>query len=70
MSETIKTGKPSVDRPWMQYYPEPLRKIQVPECTVKEYLKMNCPGEEVDAIDFYGTKIAWREVFEKREAAA
>lgn len=70
MSETIKTGKPSVDRPWMQYYPEPLRKIQVPECTVKEYLKMNCPGEKVDAIDFYGTKITWREVFEKSEAAA
>ena len=30
------TGKPSVDRPWMQYYPEALRHIQAPECTVKE----------------------------------
>ena len=43
MSSTNLTGKPSVDRPWLQYYPEPLRKITVPECTVKEYLKMNCP---------------------------
>ena len=34
MSSTNLTGKPSVDRPWLQYYPEPLRKITVPECTV------------------------------------
>ena len=33
MSSTNLTGKPSVDRPWLQYYPEPLRKITVPECT-------------------------------------
>ena len=34
------TGKPSIDRPWMKYYPEVLQKmIQIPECTVKEYLK-------------------------------
>ena len=31
------TGKPSIDRPWMKYYPEVLQKmIQIPECTVKE----------------------------------
>ena len=41
------TGKPSIDRPWMKYYPEVLQKmIQIPECTVKEYLKKYCPGED------------------------
>lgn len=28
------TGKPSIDRPWMKFYPEVLRGIQVPACTV------------------------------------
>ena len=38
------TGKPSIDRPWMKYYPEVLQKmVQIPECTVKEYLKKYCP---------------------------
>lgn len=64
------TGKPSVDRPWMQYYPEALRHIQAPECTVKEYLKMNCPGEDVAAMDFYGSQILWKTVFEQSEAVA
>ena len=44
------TGKPSVDRPWLKYYPEQLRQmIKEPKCTVLEYLKSYCPGED----DFY-----------------
>ena len=39
MSSTNLTGKPSVDRPWLQYYPEPLRRLRSGS-TVKEYLKM------------------------------
>ena len=27
------TGKPSIDRPWMKFYPDVLRGIQVPACT-------------------------------------
>ena len=35
------TGKPSVDRPWMRYYPEALISgLEVPKCTVNEYLKI------------------------------
>src|SRR5699024_7302585 len=51
------TGRPSIDRPWMKYYPEPLRKIQIPECTVQAYLRQNCPGEDVAAMEFYGNQI-------------
>lgn len=71
MGDTHMTRKPSIDRPWLKYYPEVLRKmVRVPECTVWEYLKMNCPGEEVAAMEFYGTQISWKTVFEKAEAAA
>lgn len=70
MSEVCLTGKPSVDRPWMKYYPEVLRNIQVPECTVWEYLKKNCPGEDVAAIEFYGNQIPWSTVFEQADKIA
>ena len=59
------TGKPSVDRPWLKYYPEQLRQmIKEPKCTVLEYLKSYCPGEDVAAIDFYGKEVLWKTVFD------
>ena len=70
MNEMKMTGRPSVDRPWMKYYPELLRKITVPECTVKEYLRQNCPGEDIAAMDFYGSQILWSTVFGQAQAAA
>lgn len=70
MNEMNKNRRPSIERPWMKYYPEPLRKITVPECTLNEYLKQNCPGEDVAAMDFYGSQILWKTVFEQAQAAA
>ena len=64
------TGRPSIDRPWMRYYPEKIRNIQIPECTLLEYLKKNCPGEDVAAIHYYGNDILWSTVFEQTEAVA
>lgn len=33
------TGKPSIDRPWMQYYPqEMIENLTVPNSTLYEYL--------------------------------
>ena len=73
MSENIlknRTGKPSLDRPWIKYYPESIRNMQIPKCTVMEYLKSNCPGENVTAMHYYGTDISWKSVFENTEAVA
>lgn len=44
--------------------------IHLPECTVEDYLRENCPGDDVDAIDFYGTKIRWNTVFSQAEEIA
>lgn len=36
------TGKPSIDRPWMQYYPqEMIENLTVPNSTLYEYLMYN-----------------------------
>lgn len=75
INETINansklTGRPSVDRPWMKYYPPAVADMQIPECTLLEYLKSCCPGTEISAIDYYGEEILWKTVFEKSDATA
>lgn len=34
------TGKPSVDKPWLQFYPEQLRNVEVPKMTIEEFLNL------------------------------
>lgn len=34
------TGKPSVDKPWLQFYPEQLRNVEVPKMTIEEFLEI------------------------------
>ena len=47
-------GRPSIDRPWMKYYPESISRLQVPELSLNEYLKANCPGMDMVAMHYYG----------------
>lgn len=70
MNMKTLTGKPSIDRPWMQYYPKEFQQLQVPQCTLIDYLKKMMPGEDVTAIHYYGTDIAWKDVFKDAEVTA
>ncbi|MDD7739299.1 MAG: class I adenylate-forming enzyme family protein [Lachnospiraceae bacterium] len=64
------TGKPSVDRPWMEYYPPEFANLKVPECTLNEYVRNSCPGMEVPAMHYYGTDITWEEMLKETETVA
>lgn len=65
------TGKPSIDRPWMKYYPDQLMSmISLPHCTVREYLERHCPGPDVAAIHYYGENITWKTIFEQADTTA
>lgn len=67
----LLTGKPSVDRPWMQYYPPQLIEgLSIPDNTIYEYLREHCPGENVTAMHYYGTDISWKEVYEQVDKVA
>lgn len=66
----ISTGKPSLDRPWMKFYPEAISQLTVPECTLSAYLEMNCVNKANVAIHYYGTDITWNEVFANIDATA
>lgn len=71
MNEKTKlTGKPSIDKPWMKYYPPELSNIRVPECTIKTYLVRNCPGLDAVAMHYYGCDITWQEVYDQADAVA
>lgn len=65
------TGKPSIDRPWMQYYPqEMIENLTVPNSTIYEYLMYNCPGDDVVAIHYYGRDITWKQIKEETDKVA
>ncbi|MDD7372130.1 MAG: class I adenylate-forming enzyme family protein [Firmicutes bacterium] len=69
-TNTNLTGKPSVDRPWMKFYPPQVANMEIPQCTLTEYLKNCCPGSDIAAMHYYGADIIWSTIFEKAEAAA
>ena len=39
------TGKASIDKPWLKYYPEELHNMETPKITLEEFLKMKNPDD-------------------------
>lgn len=64
------TGKASVDKPWLQFYPEELRNIETPVTTVEKFLKAKNPDENKIAFEYYGNKITWKMLWEEVDKAA
>lgn len=65
------SGFPSIDKPWLKYYPpQLLEHLQVPACTLTQYLQHNMPGRDVVAMHYYGTDITWGEIFEQVDCVA
>lgn len=64
------TGKASIDKPWLQFYPEPLRNMEIPKITLESFLRMKNPDESKDAIEYYGRKFTWKEFWQEVETAA
>lgn len=64
------TGKPSIDKPWLDYYPEPFKNLEVPKLTVEEFLKMKNPDQNRIALEYYGRRFTWKELWEEVDIAA
>ena len=64
------TGKESVDKPWLQFYPEALRNVEVPTITVETFLRAKNPDENKIAFEYYGNKITWKEFWGEVDKAA
>ncbi len=71
MPQHTLTGKPSVDRPWLKYYPAALiEHLRIPECTLRDYLEECSPGLQETALHYYGEDITWQHLFGQADAAA
>lgn len=67
----ILTGYPSIDKPWLKYYSEESINAPLPECTVYEYMYQNNKDyPEQIAIDYFGRKITFAELFESIDKVA
>lgn len=64
------TGKASVDKPWLQFYPEALRNVEVATITVETFLRAKNPDENKIAFEYYGNKITWKEFWGEVDKAA
>lgn len=71
MSEKELTGYPSIDKPWLKYYSEEAIDSPLPECTAYEYMYQN--NKEYPngiAIDYFGRKITFKQLFESIDNVA
>ena len=67
----VLTGKGSVDRPWMKFYPPGIEQMMaIPPVTLNDYMKMMCRGKELPVIHYYGTEITWEQFFQMVDATA
>lgn len=64
------TGKASIDKPWLKFYPEEIRNMETPVITVEKFLKAKISDENKIAFEYYGNKITWKELWEEVDKAA
>jgi len=66
--EKEMTGYPSIDKPWLKYYSEQAINASLPECTVYDnILRNNLEHQENAALEYFGNKITYSELFENVE---
>lgn len=56
-------NKLSVERPWMKYYPEQFQHIEIPYCSINQYLKQSCRSLDNPVIEYYGNILSWNDIF-------
>lgn len=58
------TGLPSIDKPWLKYYGEETLNVEVPDCSLFDYLyACNCEHMGDIAVNYYGNKVNYRTLF-------
>lgn len=68
---TKLTGYPSIDKPWARYYDNVVERIDIPACTVYEYLKRRTyEYREETALVYLNQKISYRKMMDHIEEVA
>lgn len=62
--------KASVAKPWLQFYPEPLRTFVQPEDSLTEFIAKNNTDHNKEVIEYYGKTFSLNQIFEERDKVA
>lgn len=64
------TGYPSIDKPWLKFYNVLPEKLEVPDCSIYEYMhECSHMYMELYAIEYMGIKITYQEMYSKIDIA-
>ena len=70
MNNVPLSGKASIDKPWLNFYPDEFKNISIPKCTLETFLKTKCPDENKKAFEYYGKKYTWKQLWEEVDVTA
>lgn len=69
--EKTLTGYPSIEKPWLKHYSEQELNMEIPICSLYDYLySNNIDNLSGYAINYFGTKITYEELFKNIDAVA
>ena len=67
----VRTGYPSVDKPWLKYYTQEQKSAELPRCKIYDYIwKANKDDLSRIAFNYYNTKLTYGQLFERIESAS
>lgn len=66
----VAKQKASVAKPWLQFYPEPLRTFVQPDDTLTEFIAKNNTDHNKEVIEYYGKTFTLNQIFEERDKIA
>lgn len=67
----MKTGYPSIDKPWLKYHSQEVIDAPLPECTMYDYIWQNNKDYLDDiALISFNKEITYREMFEMIDKTA
>lgn len=58
------TGYPSIDKPWLKYYPEEAINMPLPDGTAYDYLYQKNKSRDKTALEYVGNKVSYQKMFE------
>lgn len=65
------TGFPSIDKPWLRFYSRDILSSELPECSIYQAIVTSNKNHlDLPALDYYGNKITYRELFQKIDVTA
>ena len=69
--EILKTGKPSVDKPWLKWYSDEALNVEVADMKFYDYMKLrNLDNLNGTALNYFNRKITYGEMIKEIEKTA